>query len=123
MNSKSPYEDLFPFTKLLGVRITKTDPDLIEAEMVVREDLCTSGEMLHGGAVMAFADSLGGIVTIVNLPEDAKRTATMRVRPIFSGQRRVAPRSSAGRRRYTKGERRRPGKPGLNRCKASWLRW
>ena len=83
MNSKSPYEDLFPFTKLLGVRITKTDPDLIEAEMVVREDLCTSGEMLHGGAVMAFADSLGGIVTIVNLPEDAKRTATIESKTNF----------------------------------------
>jgi 1,4-dihydroxy-2-naphthoyl-CoA hydrolase len=63
-----------PFADLLGIRVTKATPDLVEAEMEVRDDLCTRPAVLHGGAVMAFADSIGAIATVLNLPEGASTT-------------------------------------------------
>lgn len=73
----------FPFARLMGVTVTRTDPDCVEAELVVREDLCTSGKILHGGAIMAFADSLGALVTLANLPAQASRTATIESKTNF----------------------------------------
>lgn len=83
MTPQQMNEELFPFARLLGVIVTRTEREVVEAEMVVRADLCTSGEILHGGAMMAFADSLGAIATIVNLPEDAKGTATLESKTNF----------------------------------------
>src|ERR1041385_4957722 len=60
---------MMPFTKLLGIEFVSAAPDKIVARMKVREDLCTIPAVLHGGAIMAFADSLGGAATILNLPE------------------------------------------------------
>src|SRR5947209_88239 len=48
-----------PFSELLGIRVTTSTPDLVEAEMEVRPDLCTIPAVLHGGALMALADSVG----------------------------------------------------------------
>jgi uncharacterized protein (TIGR00369 family) len=67
-------EDLLPFAKTLGVTFVSAAPDRIVAEMVVREDLCTRPAVLHGGAIMAFADTLGAAGTIVNLPAGAGTT-------------------------------------------------
>jgi uncharacterized protein (TIGR00369 family) len=61
---------------LLGIRIVSAEPDRIVAELDVRENLCTTGGALHGGAYMAFADTLGAIGTILNLPEGARTTTT-----------------------------------------------
>jgi 1,4-dihydroxy-2-naphthoyl-CoA hydrolase len=66
-------DTLFP--GLMGVRLTALAPDRVVAEMQVRPDLCTAGGILHGGAYMAFADTLGAVGTIVNLT-DGKRTTT-----------------------------------------------
>ena len=66
--------EMLPFAKLLGIEFTSASPDKIVARMNVREDLCTSPAVLHGGAVMAFADTLGAIGTIVNLPDGATTT-------------------------------------------------
>jgi len=63
-----------PFAELLGVRILSAAPERLTAEMVVRENLCTLPAVLHGGAVMAFADSLGAYATMLNLPEGASTT-------------------------------------------------
>ncbi|GAC1329393.1 MAG: PaaI family thioesterase [Beijerinckiaceae bacterium] len=63
-----------PFAELLGIRVTTATPDLVEAEMAVRADLCTRPAILHGGAVMAFADSIGAIATVLNLPEGTSTT-------------------------------------------------
>ena len=63
-----------PFTELLGVHILSAVPERLTAEMVVRENLCTLPAVLHGGAVMAFADSLGAYATMLNLPEGASTT-------------------------------------------------
>ena len=67
-------EKKMPFAELLGVRILSATPELLTAEMVVRENLCTLPPVLHGGAVMAFADSLGAYATMLNLPEGASTT-------------------------------------------------
>ncbi len=63
-----------PFTELLGARILSAAPERITAEMLVREDLCTVPAVLHGGALMAFADSLGAYATFLNLAEGASTT-------------------------------------------------
>lgn len=59
---------------LLGIRLTETTSERVSATMRVRPDLCTTGGILHGGAVMAFADTLGAVGTFVNLPPGARTT-------------------------------------------------
>ena len=66
-------EPLFP--GLMGVKLRELAQDRVLAEMTVRPDLCTTGGILHGGAVMAFADTLGAVGTVLNLA-DGKRTTT-----------------------------------------------
>ena len=67
-------EKKMPFAELLGIRILSAAPERLTAEMVVREDFCTVPAVLHGGAAMAFADSLGAYATMLNLPEGASTT-------------------------------------------------
>jgi uncharacterized protein (TIGR00369 family) len=62
------------FPGLMGFELTEATPERIVATMLVRPDLCTAGDTLHGGAIMAFADTLGAIGTIVNLPPGAHTT-------------------------------------------------
>ena len=73
-----------PFAELLGIRYTAASKDRVTAEMTVREDLCTVPAVLHGGAVMAFADTLGAAGTILNLPEGSW-TATIESKTNFLG--------------------------------------
>ena len=63
------------FPGLMGVKITELTEDRVVATMEVRTNLCTGGGILHGGAYMAFADTLGAIGTVVNLT-GGKRTTT-----------------------------------------------
>ena len=67
-------EKMMPLAKLLGVEFVSAAPDKVVARMKVRDDLCTIPAVLHGGAVMAFADSLGGAATILNLKDGAWTT-------------------------------------------------
>lgn len=67
-------ETLFP--GLMGVKLVEVSPDRVVATMAVRPELCTSGGILHGGACMAFADTLGAVGTVVNLPPGARTTTT-----------------------------------------------
>ena len=64
------------FPGLMGVKLTALAPDRVVAEMLVRPDLCTAGGILHGGAAMAFADTLGAVGTVLNLPAGAGTTTT-----------------------------------------------
>jgi len=64
------------FPGLMGVRLVKVTPERVVAELAVRADLCTTGGILHGGAYMAFADTLGAVGTFVNLPEGKRTTTT-----------------------------------------------
>jgi 1,4-dihydroxy-2-naphthoyl-CoA hydrolase len=67
-------QEMLPFAKLLGIEFVSAAPDRIVAELTVREELCTRPAVLHGGAIMAFADTLGGVGTMLNLPEGAGTT-------------------------------------------------
>lgn len=63
-----------PFAKLLGIEIIETSPDKVTAQMIVRDDLCTRPAVLHGGAAMALADTLGAVATMLNVPQGAGTT-------------------------------------------------
>jgi uncharacterized protein (TIGR00369 family) len=71
-----------PFADFMGMRITQLSRDKVEAELVVRAELENRFGILHGGAVMALADNLGGTATMANLPEGA-RTATIESKTNF----------------------------------------
>jgi 1,4-dihydroxy-2-naphthoyl-CoA hydrolase len=66
--------DPLPFARLLGLELVTVTPDRVEAVLPVREELCTRPAVLHGGAVIALADTLGAIATVANLVEGATTT-------------------------------------------------
>lgn len=70
--------------ELLGIRLVEVTPDKVVAQLTVRPDLCTTGKILHGGAMMAFADTLGAIGTVVNMPQ-GHGTATIESKTNFIG--------------------------------------
>ena len=61
---------------LMGMKLTNVAPDRVSGEMEVRPDLCTTGGILHGGATMAFADTLGAVGTFLNLSAGQRTTTT-----------------------------------------------
>ena len=63
-----------PFAQLMGVKITLLSRERVTAELLVREVLGNRFGIMHGGAIMAFADNLGGTATMANLPEHATTT-------------------------------------------------
>lgn len=63
-----------PFPRLMGVEIVEAAKEKVRARLVVRPDLCTAANILHGGAIMAFADTLGAIGAWLNLPDGALTT-------------------------------------------------
>jgi len=63
-----------PFPTLMGVEIVSAEKDRVLARLTVRPDLCTAGHILHGGAIMAFADALGAIGAVLNMPREANTT-------------------------------------------------
>lgn len=66
--------NIMPLARLMGIRLVEQTPDRVVAEMDVREDLCTTNSILHGGAYMAFADTIGAVATVLNLPAGAGTT-------------------------------------------------
>jgi uncharacterized protein (TIGR00369 family) len=64
------------FPGLMGVRLLELAPERVLAEMPVRPELCTTGGILHGGAIMAFADTLGAVGTFMNLSGGKGTTTT-----------------------------------------------
>ena len=74
-----------PFSDLMGIEIVERTKELVVGRMVVREDLCTSGSILHGGAYMAFADTLGAIGAVMNLREGQGTTTLESKTNFFRG--------------------------------------
>ena len=74
-----------PFSRMMGVEISSAEKDRIVGTLLVRPDLCTSGKIMHGGAIMAFADALGAIGAYLNLPEGANGTTTIESKTNFLG--------------------------------------
>ena len=81
----STIADTMPFAKLMGVTIVEATRERVVGELVVRDDLCTAGGILHGGAAMAFADSLGAVGAFVTLPDGATGTTTIESKTNFLG--------------------------------------
>src|SRR3984885_3136383 len=74
-----------PFAELKGVTFVEAGPERVVARMLVRPDLCTLRHTIHGGAVMAFGDSVGAAATVINLPADATGTTTIESKTNFVG--------------------------------------
>lgn len=62
------------FGELLGIRFLEAGKERVRAELLVRDALCTLPGRAHGGALMAFADTLGAVGTVLNLPPGAGTT-------------------------------------------------
>jgi 1,4-dihydroxy-2-naphthoyl-CoA hydrolase len=67
---------LMPFARQLGVVVDEASPDQVVARLAWAPHLCTAGGVMHGGALMALADTVGALVTFLGLPEGAT-TATI----------------------------------------------
>jgi 1,4-dihydroxy-2-naphthoyl-CoA hydrolase len=78
-------QELPPLPRWLGLSITVATTDRVVAELIVREELCTSGNIMHGGAIMAFADTVGALGTIANLREGQGTTTIESKTNFFAG--------------------------------------
>src|ERR1700691_3254432 len=92
MPTMTPLEKInsmkMPFAELKGVAFIEAEKDRVVARMLVRPDLCTARNTIHGGAVMAFADSVGAAATVINLPADANGTTVIATAtPVHRGRR------------------------------------
>ncbi len=72
-----------PLATLLGVKLSKADARQVEGYLEVTEAICTLGNTLHGGAIMALADCLGAIAGFLNLPAGASGTTTIESKTNF----------------------------------------
>src|SRR6202030_2412712 len=66
-----------PLARLMGIEFREAGRDRVVAEMTVRDDLCTAGERVHGGALMALADTAAAMGTAMSLPDGASGTTTI----------------------------------------------
>ena len=69
----------------IGVRLVSVEPELVVAEIDVTRELCTAPGLMHGGAIMAFADTLGAVGTGANLPPGAGTTTIESKTNFFRG--------------------------------------
>ena len=72
-----------PFGKRLGGELVSASPEEVVLRLDWKEDLCTAGGVLHGGAIMGLADGGGGLLAFLNLPEGAAGTATIESKTNF----------------------------------------
>jgi uncharacterized protein (TIGR00369 family) len=71
------WHEAMPLVGLLGIEALAAGPSEVRARLAWRTELCTAGGLLHGGALMALADSAGGVCAYLNLPDGATGTATI----------------------------------------------
>ena len=71
-----------PFADFLGIKVTHISPERVTAELVMRADLNNRFDIMHGGAIMALADNLGGTATSANL-KDGQQTTTIESKTNF----------------------------------------
>ncbi|HBK91161.1 MAG TPA: phenylacetic acid degradation protein [Parvularcula sp.] len=83
-----------PFARMIGVKMTQATKDRLEAELLVTPDHCTIPATMHGGAMMAFADNMGGCGAVLNMPDGMMTTTveskTNFLRPVPVGQKAFA---------------------------------
>jgi 1,4-dihydroxy-2-naphthoyl-CoA hydrolase len=69
--------ELVPFSAALGIRLSGASPRAVRLAMDWRQELCTAGGVLHGGALMSLADTAGAVCAYLNLPEEGDGTTTI----------------------------------------------
>ena len=75
------------FPGLLGIRFHEAEPERVRASLEVRPELCTTPGILHGGAIMAFADTLGAVGTVLNLkPGESTTTIESKTNFLSAGK-------------------------------------
>ena len=84
------WHEAMPLGRTLGMELVAAEPAEVRVRLAWAPDLCTSGGLLHGGAIMALADGAGGTCAFLNLPGGAGGTATIHsatsfFRPVSSG--------------------------------------
>src|ERR1700690_3594356 len=80
--SAAPLLETMPFARTCGIELTAADPELVTGLLAWAPERCTAGGVLHGGIIMALADTLGGACAFLNLPEGA-RTSTIESKTNF----------------------------------------
>jgi 1,4-dihydroxy-2-naphthoyl-CoA hydrolase len=75
--------EIAPLAGTLGIEVSHADPEEVRGSMEWAPEKCTAGGVLHGGALMAFADTLGGVCAFLNLPDGANTTATVESKTNF----------------------------------------
>jgi len=75
--------DAMPFTRTIGAAFSRYDATEVRARLAWSESMCTAGGLLHGGAVMALADSTGAACAFMNLPDGAQGTTTIESKTNF----------------------------------------
>ena len=83
MEADGDFVARMPFARLLGLSVTEATAARVRGELTVRPELCTSNGIMHGGAIMALADSLGAIGAMLTLPEGAQGTTTIESKTNF----------------------------------------
>ena len=86
---------MMPFAGLLGLELDSATPEEVTGHFAWREDLCTTAGMLHGGAVMAVADSVGAVCAFLNLPAGAGTSTIESKTNFFRGVREGTVRSTS----------------------------
>ncbi len=76
---------LMPLAGTLGVTIDEAGKDRVAGKLPVRPEICTAGHIVHGGAIMAFADCLGAVGAFLTLPDGASGTTTIESKTNFLG--------------------------------------
>jgi 1,4-dihydroxy-2-naphthoyl-CoA hydrolase len=75
-NSAEDLLAMMPFAVALGIELHEATPSLTTGSLAWSPQRCTSGQTMHGGAVMSLADTVGAVCAFLNLPEGAS-TATV----------------------------------------------
>ena len=75
--------ELIPFASALGMELLHATPELVVSRLQWTPERCTTGGVMHGGALMALADNGGGVCALLNLPEGAVGTATIESKTNF----------------------------------------
>jgi 1,4-dihydroxy-2-naphthoyl-CoA hydrolase len=81
--SPEQIRDLMPFAKLIGIELLEVSGEVVRGRLEFAPERCTSGGILHGGALMTLADSCAAVCAFVNLPEGAIGTATIESKTNF----------------------------------------
>jgi uncharacterized protein (TIGR00369 family) len=72
-----------PFAALIGIELLEARAELVRGKLAWTSERCTAGGLMHGGAMMALADTCGGVCAFLNLPDGAQGTSTIESKTNF----------------------------------------